>query len=217
MSDYTDVLLNTQTLLSHPSVTPNDGGSHLWLMSALNKLGYKTSEINHGDVKNFLAIPKGGLNKQTILFVGHTDVVPANDAEWKYPPFNPTWDNDILYGRGAVDMKSSIAAMLASVATLQKANHSANVAFLITSNEEGESNFGIEYVLKHHKQLFTNVHKVLIGEPTSNKHLGDTIKIGRRGSINLKINIVGKSGHVAYPSEYHNPLDLSLKIASNQK
>lgn len=212
MSDYTDVLTNTQTLISFPSVTPDHAGSHAWLIKALKSFDYHCQEINHGDVSNFLAIPKDGLNNDTILFVGHTDVVPANADEWQHPPFKAEIKNNILYGRGAVDMKSSIAAMLAVVAEHHKNNQNPNIAFLITSNEEGETNFGIEYVLNHHRNLLGNVKKVLIGEPTSESRVGDTIKVGRRGSLNLKINIYGQAGHVAYPKQCHNPNDTAISI-----
>lgn len=212
MSDYTDVLSNTQTLISFRSITPNDAKSHAWLMEALERFEYNCSELNHDDVTNFLAIPKNGLNESTILFVGHTDVVPANETEWQYPPFEPTWADDILYGRGAVDMKSSIAAMLSVIAKNYHNHIYSNVAFLITSNEEGENNFGIEYVLKHHSHLLKNVKRVLIGEPTSENSVGDTIKVGRRGSLNLLINIKGQAGHVAYPQRCHNPIDKGLAI-----
>ena len=212
MSDYTDVLFNTQTLISFSSVTPNDAGSHQWLMKALKGFGYHCREINHNNVTNFLAVPSDGLNADTILFVGHTDVVPANVSEWKHPPFNAVIDNGVLYGRGAVDMKSSIAAMLAVVAECHQNQKKPNIAFLITSNEEGESDFGIEYVLKHHSDLLKNIKKVLIGEPTSEHHIGDTLKVGRRGSLNLKINISGQAGHVAYPKQCQNPLDVAIDI-----
>lgn len=212
MSDYTDVLTNTQTLISFKSVTPNDAGCQDWLASAFASLGYNCEQLDHNEVKNLLAIPKLGLTKNTVLFVGHTDVVPTQASKWHTDPFTPTIIDNKLYGRGTVDMKSSIAAMLAAVSKRSANSQYSDIAFLITSNEEGETDFGIEHVLKHFSHKIKPVTNILIGEPTSDKSVGDMIKIGRRGSLNLKIDIVGKSGHTAYPKQCSNPIDSAQLI-----
>ena len=212
MSDYTDVLFNTQMLISFKSITPDDGGSHAWLANAFTELGFKVEELNHGKVKNLLIKPIEGFQESTVLFVGHTDVVPADEQDWDYPPFSGKISDTILYGRGAVDMKSSIAAILSVIALKCQQGKKPNIGLLLTSNEEGESDFGIEYVLKHHKNKLDNIKKVLIGEPTSSCSIGDTIKVGRRGSLNLLMTVSGKPGHVAYPEKCYNPIEVSLKL-----
>lgn len=204
MNDYTDILLNTQTLVRFPSITPNDHGTHAWIADALSIFGYTCQSIDHDGVTNLLAVPKQGLNSETLLFVGHSDVVPVAGQTWSYDPFAGIIDKDYLIGRGTVDMKASIAAMITAIATLYQQKQYANIALLITSNEEGDKHFGIEYVLKHHGQTLDAIQYVLIGEPTSVNQIGDTIKVGRRGSLNLTLKLNGPSEHVAYSDPSHN-------------
>jgi succinyl-diaminopimelate desuccinylase len=212
MNDYTDILLNTQTLIRFPSITPNDHGLHAWMANALSGFGYQCHSIEHADVTNLLALPKHGLNAETLLFVGHSDVVPVAGQAWSCDPFAAVIDQAHLIGRGAVDMKSSLAAMMTAIATLHQQKKYPNIALLITSNEEGDNNFGIEYVLKHHGKALDAIQYVLIGEPTSVNQIGDTIKVGRRGSLNLTLKLNGSSEHVAYSQPTNNVVHIMNRL-----
>ncbi len=203
--------LLTYQLLSAPSISPDDQGCQELLRQALKPLGFATRQLDFGDVKNFWA--KLGDKPKTLLFVGHTDVVPTGPAEqWKYPPFTPTIENGKLYARGAADMKVAIACMVEACRRFLKKypDPNFNIAFLITSCEEANTEDGTEKAIQ---VLIDQEHEkidwCIVGEPSSNLLLGDQIKVGRRGSLHGELVIHGKQGHIAYPHLAKNPIHLA--------
>ena len=205
-------------LVRIPSVTPNDAGCQKIIGERLLPLGFSIENMDHRDVQNIWA--RKGSEPPLLVFVGHTDVVPAgNEADWAYPPFSATVANGYLYGRGSADMKSSIAAMvtacerLFSTATDQTLNGS--LAFLITSDEEAVAIDGTRHVLDRLNNRSEVIDACLVGEPTCELNLGDTIKIGRRGSLDGNITVFGKQGHVAYPHLAENPIHKCGQLISN--
>ena len=200
----------TYQLLTSPSVSPDDHGCQALLTQALASLNFKTQQLDFGDVKNFWA--KFGNKTKTLLFVGHTDVVPAGPIDqWKFDPFTPTIEDGKLYARGTADMKVAIACMTEACRRFLKENPnpSFNIAFLITSCEEANTEDGTEKAIKvlieeHHEQF----DWCIVGEPSSDKKLGDQIKVGRRGSLHGEVIIYGKQGHIAYPHLAKNPIHL---------
>lgn len=201
----------TQELIRCPSITPEDAACQQILINRLEKLGFKITLLPFGSVKNFWA--QRGETKPLFVFAGHTDVVPTGDlAQWKHPPFEAVIENNILYGRGAADMKGSLAAMvIACEKFLEKyPDHSGSIGFLITGDEEGPSIDGTAKVVEYLNQHSIKMDYCMVGEPGSVKQLGDTLKIGRRGSLHLKLTIQGMQGHVAYPHLADNPIHKSL-------
>lgn len=205
-------------LVRAPSVTPNDAGCQKIIGERLLPLGFSIENMDHRDVQNIWA--RKGTEPPLLVFVGHTDVVPAgNEAEWTYPPFSATVANGYLHGRGAADMKGSIAAMvtacerLFSTATSKKINGS--LAFLITSDEEAVAIDGTRHVLGRLNNRSEVIDACLVGEPTCELNLGDTIKIGRRGSLDGNITVFGKQGHVAYPHLAENPIHKCGQLISD--
>ncbi len=205
-------------LVRIPSVTPNDAGCQKIIGERLLPLGFSIENMDHQDVQNIWA--RKGSEPPLLVFVGHTDVVPAgNEAEWTYPPFSGTVANGYLHGRGAADMKGSIAAMvtacerLFSTATDQTLNGS--LAFLITSDEEAVAIDGTKHVLGRLNDRSEVIDACLVGEPTCELNLGDTIKIGRRGSLDGNITVFGKQGHVAYPHLAENPIHKCGQLISD--
>lgn len=200
----------TYQLLTSPSISPDDHGCQELLAQALAPLNFKTQQLDFGDVKNFWA--KFGAKSKTLLFVGHTDVVPAGPLDqWKFDPFTPTIENGKLYARGTADMKVAIACMVEACHRFLKENPdpSFNIAFLITSCEEANTEDGTEKAIKvlieeHHE----HIDWCIVGEPSSDKKLGDQIKVGRRGSLHGELTIHGKQGHIAYPHLAQNPIHL---------
>lgn len=192
-------------LVHRPSVTPNDAGCQQYLSRVLNKLGMSVECFEIEGVSNLIA--KIGQGDTRIAFAGHTDVVPAHNVEqWQADPFSLTIDGDKVIGRGVADMKGGIAAMLTA---FEQALPSLNLEmftfyFLITSDEEGEAEFGTQAIMERLKEHNEVPHYCIIGEPTSQNQIGDVIKVGRRGSISGEIIIHGIQGHVAYPSEANN-------------
>lgn len=207
-----------QKLIKQPSVTPNDYSCQKIIINYLKKLNFYTESMCFDDTKNIWAYHQGckkiTFKKQhTLLFLGHTDVVsPGNIENWKYPPFSGFIDNGILYGRGAADMKGSIAAMLvATKKFIQKyPNHKNRIAFLFTSDEEGSGLNGTVKVVE--SLLIRNEHidYCIIGEPSSKIKIGDIIKNGRRGSYTGRLIIPGIPGHVAYSEFLKNPIHLAI-------
>ncbi len=200
----------TSQLLSLPSISPDDHGCQELLRQALQPLGFTTRQLNFGDVKNFWA--KFGNKSKTLLFVGHTDVVPTGPIEqWKYPPFTPTIDDGKLYARGAADMKVAIACMAEACRRFIKEypDPNFNIAFLITSCEEANTEDGTEKAIQILiDQEHEKIDWCIVGEPSSNLLLGDQIKVGRRGSLHGELVIHGKQGHIAYPQLAQNPIHL---------
>ena len=198
-----------KSLISRPSVTPNDKGCQAIMIDRLEKIGFKIHPLKFGDVDNFWATH--GDTGPIFSFAGHTDVVPAGDDEaWKTPPFEPTVKDGLLYGRGAADMKGGLASMLVATENFieKNPNHKGTVAFLITSDEEGVAVNGTVKVMDYLKNNNQKIDYCLLGEPSSTSVLGDVIKNGRRGSLNALLRVKGKQGHIAYPHLAENPIHL---------
>ena len=204
-----------QALLERESITPNDAGCQEYLSSKLCKIGFSCQQFDRGATKNLYATI--GNTGPCLLFLGHTDVVPpGNLADWSAPPFAAQITDDIIFGRGAVDMKGSLAAMLSACEELaaQGAFKTMRMAWLITSDEEGDGRDGSKYALQQAVKHGLQADLCLVGEPTSSQLIGDTIKPGRRGSLNCSLAITGSQGHAAYPELAHNPIPAASAVAS---
>jgi len=198
-------------LIERPSITPEDAGCQLILSDRLEKLGFSIHALPFGDVKNLWAVR--GTTKPLLAFVGHTDVVPPGDLSlWETDPFTPTVKGEYLYGRGAADMKGSLAAMITAVTHFlhEHPTHPGSIAFLITSDEEGRAEHGTKKVMEYLNQQNIQIDHALVGEPSSHKILGDTIKNGRRGSLNCYLKVLGMQGHIAYPHLADNAIHRAL-------
>lgn len=194
-------------LIAIPSITPQDKGCQTILSHRLQKLGFDIQSLPFTDVSNFWA--RYGNTGPVFVFAGHTDVVPPGPLQqWTSNPFEPEIRNQKLYGRGAADMKSSLAAMvIASENFLKKCpKPKGSIAFLITSDEEGPAINGTVKVVEYLKQQSIKIDYCLVGEASSEHQLGDLIKIGRRGTLTGKLTIHGKQGHIAYPQLANNPI-----------
>jgi len=198
-----------KSLISRASVTPDDNGCQTLIIERLEKIGFTIYPLKFGDVDNFWAVH--GNNGPIFSFAGHTDVVPAGDDDaWESNPFEPTIKNGMLYGRGAADMKGSLASMVVATENFIKKNpnHNGIIAFLITSDEEGVAINGTAKVMDFLKDNNQKIDFCLVGEPSSTAILGDVIKNGRRGSLNACLRVKGKQGHIAYPLLADNPIHL---------
>ncbi len=201
----------TQELIRCASITPEDAGCQNILITRLEKLGFVITSLQFGEVKNFWA--RFGTAKPLMVFAGHTDVVPTGDEKnWKHPPFSAVIQDGFLYGRGAADMKGCLAAMVVACEEFLDENSafSGSIGFLITGDEEGLSINGTAKVVEYLNQQQIKMDYCIVGEPSSVKQLGDTLKIGRRGSLHLKLVIHGIQGHIAYPHLADNPIHKSL-------
>ncbi|OAT54920.1 succinyl-diaminopimelate desuccinylase [Providencia heimbachae] len=201
------VIQLAKELISRPSISPDDQGCQALLIQRLDKIGFTIEQMPFGDTLNFWAYL--GEEGETLAFAGHTDVVPAGDAtHWQTPPFTPTIINQHLYGRGAADMKGSIAAMVVAAERFVEKNphHRGRLAFLITSDEEAKATHGTVKVVEALISRNERLDYCLVGEPSSQSKLGDIIKNGRRGSITANLTIIGIQGHVAYPHLADNPV-----------
>ncbi len=197
-------------LISRRSVTPSDGGCQEILIDRLQNIGFEIERLRFADVDNLWA--RRGKDGPLFAFAGHTDVVPTGpESQWDYPPFAAKMENGYLYGRGAADMKGSIAAMITACERFIDANpdHHGSIAFLITSDEEGPAVNGTAKVIELLNARNEKIDWCLVGEPTSDRVLGDMIKNGRRGSLNGKLTIHGTQGHIAYPHLAKNPIHLA--------
>lgn len=196
-------------LISIPSITPDDLGCQALIASRLEALGFVIENLKFGDVDNLWA--RYGTEAPLLAFAGHTDVVPTGPVEqWSHDPFDPVIVDDIMYGRGTADMKSSIAAMVCACEQFipQHDRIKGSIAFLITSDEEGPSVDGTVKVVNTLEQRNEKIDWCLVGEPSSTNKVGDIIKNGRRGSISGDLTIHGQQGHIAYPHLARNPLHL---------
>lgn len=203
-------------LIACQSITPRDSGCQELIKKHLQPLGFKCEMLNFGEVKNLWATK--GKDGPTLCFAGHTDVVPPGPIQdWKFDPFKATFNEDLIYGRGASDMKSGLAAMVTGVEDFLKMKEDFNgrIAFLITSDEEGPAIDGTKKVINELKKRKENFDWCIVGEPSSKKVLGDTIKVGRRGSLTGFLKIKGTQGHVAYPHLALNPYRLIVPIISD--
>lgn len=198
-----------KSLISKPSITPDDHGCQAIMIDRLNKIGFEIHPLKFGDVDNFWAVH--GDSGPLFAFAGHTDVVPAGDENaWNTKPFEPTIKDGYLYGRGAADMKGGLASMVTATEKFIKENpnHKGRIAFLITSDEEGVAVNGTVKVMDYLKANEQKIDYCLLGEPSSTSSTGDVIKNGRRGSLNGVLKVNGKQGHVAYPHLAKNPIHL---------
>jgi succinyl-diaminopimelate desuccinylase len=197
----------TRQLIARQSVSPVDGGCQALMIERLVAMGFAVENLRFGPVDNFWA--KRGQGGPVFCFAGHTDVVPPGPTdEWRTDPFVPVIQDGVLYGRGAADMKSGLAAMLTATEEFiaQYPNHRGTIAFLITSDEEGPSVDGTRRVVEVLRERQETIDWCLVGEPSSETTLGDTIKIGRRGSLSGRLTVHGVQGHIAYPQFADNPV-----------
>ena len=197
----------TQAFLSRASVSPVDGGCQDLMAARLQAIGFEIERMPFGPVENLWATR--GTSGPVFCFAGHTDVVPTGPlGDWHSDPFVPVIREGLLYGRGAADMKSGLAAMITATEAFvaRHSRHRGMLAFLITSDEEGPSIDGTRRVVEALKQRGQHIDWCLVGEPASEKSLGDTIKIGRRGSLSGRLTVHGVQGHVAYPQKADNPV-----------
>lgn len=203
MSSTLDLL---QQLIACRSLTPDDAGCCEVMGARLAKLGFKLEYLNREGVTNLWATLGSGA--PMIVLAGHTDVVPTGPlAQWHSDPFTPTIRDGLLYGRGAADMKSGLAAMVCAVERfVARGAFAGTIAFLITSDEEGPAQHGTKHVVEVLKQRGITPDYAIVGEASSNQTLGDRIMIGRRGSLGCDLKILGKQGHVAYPHKADNPV-----------
>jgi succinyl-diaminopimelate desuccinylase len=196
-------------LLKRQSNTPLDAGCQELMISRLEPLGFKIERMRFGDVDNFYA--RRGTSAPLLVFAGHTDVVPTGPLDkWHTPPFEPTIKDGMLYARGAADMKTSLAAFITSIEAFvaENPNHQGSIGLLITSDEEGIAVNGTVKVVEALKARGELIDYCIVGEPTSNKKVGDMIKNGRRGSLSGNLVVKGIQGHIAYPHLVKNPIHL---------
>ena len=204
MSDTLDLAID---LISRTSVTPEDAGCQEAMMQRLAALGFRNEPMRFADVDNFWA--RRGDTGPVLCFAGHTDVVPAGPrGKWQSDPFAPTIRDGMLYGRGAADMKGSLAAMVTATERFvaRHPDHRGSIAYLITSDEEGPSINGTVKVVETLEARNEKIDWCLVGEPSSNHVLGDVVKNGRRGSLGAVLSVRGRQGHVAYPHLARNPV-----------
>ena len=198
-------------LIRRRSVTPDDAGCQALMMARLTALGFSCTPLRFGEVDNFWA--ERGNAGPILVFAGHTDVVPTGPPEqWHTPPFEPTLVDGSLYGRGAADMKGSLAAMLIACEEFiaEHPDHPGRIGFLITADEEGDAVNGTVKVVQHLQQQHKAIDWCLVGEPSSSASLGDVIKNGRRGSLGAVLTVRGIQGHIAYPQLADNPIHRAL-------
>lgn len=199
-------------LMRRPSVTPDDEGCQALLIERLEALGFHIERLPFGEVENVWATR--GHHGPVLALAGHTDVVPSGpESGWEYPPFEPRIDDDgMLCGRGASDMKGSLAAMVTAVERFVAAHpdHDGRIAFLITADEEGPAVDGTRAVVEHLRERHERLDYCIVGEPSSTARLGDVIKNGRRGSLGGVLRVKGIQGHVAYPHLARNPVHQAM-------
>jgi succinyl-diaminopimelate desuccinylase len=204
-----------EQLIRIPSVTPDDKGCNQLMIDRLAELGFSVELMRFGDVNNFWA--RSGDRPPLLCFAGHTDVVPSGpEDEWQTPPFEPTIRQGKLYGRGAADMKGSLAAMITACERFvrecrtQGKTQKGSIAFLITADEEGDAINGTRRVIEVLEARGEKIDWCIVGEPSSTSTLGDVIKIGRRGSLHGRLTVHGVQGHVAYPHLASNPIHKAM-------
>ncbi|MBV9576558.1 MAG: succinyl-diaminopimelate desuccinylase [Gammaproteobacteria bacterium] len=206
----TDVLSLAEQLIACPSISPHDAGCQKIIRECLTRLGFECEALPFGDVDNLWA--KYGKSSPLVIFAGHTDVVPTGpETDWISPPFLPEKRNGFLYGRGACDMKSAIAAMILAVENFikEQPDFPGTIAFLITSDEEADAINGTQKVIEVLQQRGEKIDYCLIGEPSSEHQIGDQVRVGRRGSLHGQLIIHGKQGHVAHPHLATNPIHMA--------
>ena len=205
-------------LIRRPSITPRDAGAINILAKNLRSLGFKCQIINFKNIKNLYA--KLGRSSPNFCYAGHTDVVPpGNISDWSVNPFKPVVKKNKLIGRGANDMKASIACFVAAVSRFKAKNKKfkGSISLLITGDEEGLAINGTKRVVEYLKKRREKINFCVVGEPTNANRLGEMIKIGRRGSITGRLTVIGTQGHVAYPHRANNPSNVMVKILKRIK
>ena len=210
MTDLSPTLALACDLIARDSTTPEDAGCQQLMASRLEQAGFVVEHLRFGEVDNFWA--RRGTEGPVLCFAGHTDVVPTGPVErWDNPPFAPKVIDGMLHGRGAADMKGSLAAMVVAAERFvaEHPNHKGSIAFLITSDEEGPATEGTVKVVDTLIARQEKVDWCIVGEPSSTDQVGDVVKNGRRGSLNARLTIKGKQGHVAYPHLARNPIHLA--------
>ncbi|MBB1060944.1 succinyl-diaminopimelate desuccinylase [Marilutibacter spongiae] len=207
-----DVLELTRALISRPSVTPDDAGCQALLAARLQAAGFACEHLRLGEVDNLWAT-HGTCDGPTLVLLGHTDVVPPGPREaWHSDPFEPTLRDGLLYGRGAADMKGSVAAFIVAAERFvaEHPQHRGRLAVLLTSDEEGDAIDGVRRVADIFRERGERIDWCITGEPSSKARLGDLLRVGRRGSLSARLDVHGVQGHVAYPDKARNPIHLAL-------
>jgi succinyl-diaminopimelate desuccinylase len=197
----------TCELIRRRSVTPDDAGCLPLIAERLERVGFRIEHLRYGEVDNLWATH--GDTGPTLAFLGHTDVVPSGpEASWQSPPFEPSIRNGRLYGRGAADMKGSVAAMVVALERFATAHpqHRGRVGLLLTSDEEGVAINGVRKVADRFREVGEKIDWCVVGEPSAREKLGDLIRVGRRGSLSATLSVRGVQGHVAYPEKALNPI-----------
>ncbi len=210
-TEHAAVLALTCELIAQQSVTPEDAQCQAIISKRLAKLGFSLEQIDMHGVRNLWA--SRGTGQPHLMFAGHTDVVPPGPLDqWHTPPFEPTVVEGKLYGRGAADMKASLAAMLVAVEKVltEQPDLPGTLSFLITSDEEGDAIYGTTAVIDILRQRGIKPDYCIVGEPSSSQQVGDVVRCGRRGSLNGKLHVYGVQGHVAYPDDADNPIHHAL-------
>ena len=213
-----EVLALTRALVARPSVSPDDAGCQDLLIGRLERAGFAAERLRFGDVDNFWAVhpnPHGdsAVREPCLVFAGHTDVVPSGPVDaWSSPPFEPAVRDGFLYGRGAADMKSSLAAMVVAAERFvaEHPGHPGRLGFLVTSDEEADAEDGTARVVEELVRRGVGIDYCVVGEPSSTARIGDVIRIGRRGSLSATTTVPGVQGHVAYPDQAVNPIHLAV-------
>lgn len=194
-------------LIRRRSVTPDDAGCQALVCAHLERAGFVLESMRHGAVDNLWATHGSGA--PVLMFLGHTDVVPSGPPEhWRSPPFEPVVRDGFLHGRGAADMKGSVAAMVVALEDFVRdfPGHAGTLALLLTSDEEGSAVDGVRRVAEEFRRRGQRIDACVVGEPSSKQRLGDLIRVGRRGSLTGRLRVVGVQGHVAYPDKARNPI-----------
>ena len=210
-----DTLRLAVDLIKRRSITPHDEGCQSLIAERLAAKGFDCEILDKDDVRNIWL--RRGREDPLFVFAGHTDVVPVGEeSAWRYPPFAAHIEDDLLYGRGAADMKGGVAAMVTACEAFvdQQPEHIGSIAMLLTSNEEGYTRSGTAYAIDALRARGVDIRWCVVGEPSSSTRLGDTVKNGRRGSLSAKLTVIGKQGHVAYPQFAENPIHLAAPVLS---
>ncbi|RYV03290.1 succinyl-diaminopimelate desuccinylase [Shewanella sp. OPT22] len=205
----------SRLLIKKRSITPSDDGCQCWIADKLKAIGFQIEHYQSNGVTNLIASRGKRSANKTFAFAGHTDVVPTNQLElWQVDPFSASIIDDILIGRGAVDMKTALAAMIAAMEDVISQGHQPKMQWqvLLTSDEEGEAEFGTKTIVERLTERDLLPDYCLVGEPTSDIQTGDVIKVGRRGAISGKLEVLGKQGHVAYAGVSRNAIHLASEI-----
>ncbi|MFP6805798.1 MAG: succinyl-diaminopimelate desuccinylase [Pseudomonadales bacterium] len=224
MNDFNDVLNDeilelARKLISAKSISPKDEGCQQLIADYLAELGFEIEHLPFGNVENLWATRKGSKDEAPgFVFAGHTDVVPPGPlSDWETDPFEPVLIGDMLHGRGAADMKGSLAAMLTATKRFigTHNNYKGTIGFLITSDEETEAKDGTVRVLEELAKRGAKIDWCIVGEPSSKNTLGDVVRVGRRGSLNANLKIIGQQGHVAYPDDASNPIHAAMQALAD--